>query len=146
MPHAHRAPAVEVTSPPGLRHEPAERRRKSGPALRAFFSIAEKWHLTPEEQRGLVGWPSKSALYGWKSNTDTTLSYDTLVRLSLILGIFKALRILFPEPAFADGWMKMHNINPLFGGRTPTEYVLQSGMPALQDIRRLLDARRGGWN
>jgi hypothetical protein len=146
MPHAQRARTAEVTSSPSLRHEPAERRRKSGPALRAFFNIADEWHLTPEEQRGLLGWPSKSALYTWKSDTDTTLSYDTLVRLSLILGIFKALRILFPEPAFADGWMKMRNIHPLFGGRTPTEYVLQSGMPALQDIRRLLDARRGGWN
>ena len=133
-------------TPPMLRPDPGERRRKSGPALRAFFNIADRWHVTPEEQRGLLGWPSRSALYTWKANPDTTLSYDTLVRLSLILGIFKALQVLYPEPAFAHGWMKMPNRNALFGGRTPAEYALRGGIGALQDVRRLLDARRGGWN
>ena len=145
MPQAHPAKGTGATTP-ALRPDPGERRRKSAPALRAFFNIADKWRITPEEQRGLLGWPSRSALYQWKASRDTTLSYDTLVRLSLILGIFKALQILYPEPAFADAWMKMPNRNLLFGGRTPTEYALRGGIGALQDVRRLLDARRGGWN
>jgi hypothetical protein len=117
----------------------------SGPALRAFFSIAEKWGLDPREQRALLGWPSKSALYNWKAARDVTLPYDTLVRLSLILGIYKALHILYPDADLADGWMKMRNDNPLFGGRMPMEYALH-GQSALHDVRRLLDARRGGWS
>jgi hypothetical protein len=134
-----------VVTPAAVRHEPAERKRKSGPALRAFFNIAEKWGLDLREQRGLLGWPSKSALYNWKATPDVTLPYDTLVRLSLILGIYKALHILYPDADLADRWMKMRNQNPLFGGRTPMEHALGE-QSALHDVRRLLDARRGGWN
>lgn len=134
-------------TPAGRRSDPAERRRKSGPALRAFFNIAAKWGLTPEEQRGLLGWPSRSALYLWRSSGDkTTLPYDTLIRLSLVLGIFKDLHILYPEVPFADAWVRTPNRNLLFGGRSPVEHVLHGGIGALYDIRRLLDARRGGWS
>ncbi len=145
MPQTQRA-GVRGVAPPAVRHEPAERRRKSGPALRAFFNIAEKWGLDPKEQRGLLGWQSRSTLYNWKASVDdVTLPYDVLVRLSLILGIYKALHVLYPDTGLADGWMKMRNRNTLFGGRTPVEHALR-GPIALYDVRRLLDARRGGWN
>ena len=145
MAQVQRAKVTGVT-PPGGRHHPEERRRKSGPALRAFFGIAGKWGLDAEQQRGLLGWPSRSAFYNWKAADGVTLPYDTLVRLSLILGIYKALHILYPDPAFADGWMTMPNRNPLFGGGTPLAYALHGGTVGLSEVRRLLDARRGGWN
>jgi hypothetical protein len=144
MSQPQRAKSSGVT-PPEVRHEPAARKRMSGSALRAFFAIAEKWRLDLREQRGLLGWPSKSALYNWKATPDVTLPYDTLVRLSLILGIYKALHILYPDEHLADGWMKMRNRNPLFGGRAPIEHALRE-QSTLQDVRRLLDARRGGWS
>jgi hypothetical protein len=146
MPRAQTVQATEHVTAAAVRGTPAERRRKSGPALRAFFNIADKWRLNPEEQGGLLGWPAKSTLYNWKAAANVTLPYDTLIRLSLILGIYKALHILYPEAAFADGWAKMPSRNPLFGGRTPIGYMLQGGTGALYDVRRLLDARRGGWN
>jgi hypothetical protein len=67
-------------------------------------------------------------------------------RPSLVLGIYKALRILYPDAALADRWLKLPNANPMFGGRTPAEYVAQGEMDCLYRLRRLLDARRGGWN
>jgi len=36
------------------------------------------------------------------------------------------------------------NANRLFGGETPLTYMVRGGVPALQTVRRLLDARRGG--
>ncbi len=146
MPHAQTVQTHTGVTAPALRHEPAERRRKSGPALRAFFAIADRWKLDPEQQRGLLGWPAKSTMYAWKSAPDVTLSYDTLVRLSLLLGIFKALNVLYPDQGFADGWVKMPNRNDVFGSRAPIDFMTQSGTGALYDVRRLLDARRGGWN
>ena len=71
------------------------------------------------------------------------LSFDSLTRISLVLGIYKALHILYPEPAFADRWMQMPNSNPLFGGRTPLAFVLDAGLDGLFQLRRLLDGRRG---
>ncbi|MCL6464882.1 MAG: MbcA/ParS/Xre antitoxin family protein [Acidobacterium ailaaui] len=38
----------------------------------------------------------------------------------------------------------MPNTNPIFAGRPPLEYMLQGGTPAMEIVRRLLDARRGG--
>jgi hypothetical protein len=71
------------------------------------------------------------------------LDADTLTRLSYLVGIFKALNILYSE-ALADAWIKRPNANRIFGGQTPLAYMIKGGLPALQVVRRLLDARRGG--
>ena len=115
----------------------------SAPALRTFLNIAEAWQLTVEEQRGLLGWPAVSTFHKYKAGQVGTLSYDTLIRISLVLGIYKALHILYPE--FADRWVSLPNSNPLFGGRTALVHMLDGGIDALFQVRRLLDARRGGW-
>ena len=147
MPSVARRPAPArdaVTTAPALRRTPEERRRKSGPALRAFFRIAETWGLDVDEQRGLLGWPSRSAFYNWKAGRAVTLPYDTLVRISLVLGIYKALHILYPEDEFADGWVRMRNLHPLFEDRTPLRVMVEGDVGSLYDVRRLLDGRRGG--
>ena len=65
-----------------------------------------RWGLDVEAQRALLGWPSRSAFYNWRGGP-ATLPYDTLVRLSLVLGIYKALHVLYPDDEFADGWVRM---------------------------------------
>jgi hypothetical protein len=57
--------------------------------------------------------------------------------------MFKALRILHAAP-LADEWVRLPNQNPVFGGRTPLAYMIHGGLPAMQTVRRLLDARRAG--
>ena len=125
------------------RQEPAVRRRLSAPALRGFFNITRAWEASVNEERGLLGWPPSSTFHKYKSGDAGILSFDTLTRVSLILGIYKALHILYAEPAFADRWMRMPNSNALFGGRTPLAFVLDTGMDGLFQLRRLLDGRRG---
>ena len=46
-----------------------------------------------------------------------TLSFDTLTRISLVLGIYKALQVLYPDQSLADHWVRLPNANPIFGGR-----------------------------
>lgn len=139
------SPPLPVVSP-DQRRDPRIRRQLSGPAIRSFFNLAGIWQLTTEEQRGLLGWPPESTYFKYKSGQVGTLSYDTLMRISLLLGIFKDLRILYPEPELADRWVKLPNSNPLFGGKAALERMIEGGMDALYQVRRLLDARRGGWN
>ncbi len=126
------------------RHEPAVRKRMSGPAVRAFFRIAEAWGLTGAEQRGLLGWPAPSTFHKYKSGDVATLSFDALTRISLVLGIYKALHVLYPEDALADRWVKLPNTHPLFGGQPALATLLDGGMDGLFGVRRLLDGRRGG--
>jgi len=129
--------------PAAERQDPAVRRRLSAPSLRAFFNIARAWQLSAAEERGLLGWPPSSTFHKYKSGDAGALSFDTLTRISLVLGAYKALHILYPEPAFADHWMRMPNSNPLFGGRTPIAWVGDAGIDGLFQLRRLLDSRRG---
>lgn len=130
--------------PPRRQQDPDERRRLSGPSLRSVFEITRAWQLTVDEARGLLGWPAPSTFHKYKSGDVGTLSYDMLTRLSLILGIYKALQVLYPEPLFADRWMKMPNTNPLFAGQPPLSLMIDDGLDGLYRVRRLLDGRRGG--
>ena len=93
------------------RQDPAVRKKLSGPAIRSFFKIGEAWKLTVEEEKALLGWPATSTLYKYKQNDFGTLSYDVLIRISLVLGIYKALHILYPEKELADRWIKLPNSN-----------------------------------
>lgn len=125
------------------RQDPDVRRKLSGPALRAFFQIARAWQLSATEERALLGWPPTSTFHKYKSGDHGALSFDALTRLSLVLGIYKALQVLYPEPAFADRWIGVPNSHTLFGGRTPIAFLTAGGIDALFQVRRLLDARRG---
>ena len=142
--HANRE--VASPAPVELRPDPDVRRRLSGPALRTFFSIAAGWQLTVQEQRALLGWPAASTFHKYKAGDHGALTFDTLTRLSLIIGIYKSLQLLYPEPAFADGWPRMPNSHALFGGRPALTLMTDGGIDGLFRVRRLLDSRRGGWS
>ncbi len=131
---------------PDKRRDPKVRKQMSGPALRAFFNIAAEWRLTAEEQRGLLGWPPESTFFKYKTGQAGTLAYDMLMRISLVLGIYKDLRILYPERDLAARWVKLPNANAMFGGNPALVFMTDAGIDGLYQVRRLLDARRGGWN
>ena len=131
---------------PSVRPDVDVRRRMSGPALRTFFNISAAWVLSVQEQRALLGWPAASTFHKYKGGDHGTLSFDTLTRISLVIGIYKSLQILYPEPEFSDRWVKMPNSNPLFGGRPALSLMVDGGIDGLHRVRRLLDGRRGGWN
>jgi hypothetical protein len=139
-------PQTPPEIPPDKRCDPKVRRQMSGPAMRSFFEIAKAWALNIEEQRALLGWPPESTFYKYKAGQIGFLSFDTLMRISLLLGIYKDLHILYPEPDLADRWLKLPNNNPLFGGHPAFAMMMETGMDGLYQLRRLLDGRRGGWN
>jgi hypothetical protein len=127
---------IDITSP--------EQRARLGPsALKAFFNIVKVWHLRDEDAMRLLGGVASSTYYAMKKSPRRTLDADTMLRISYLVGIFKALNILYGK-ALADRWITLPNQNPIFRGVTPLEYMIRGGIPAIQTVRRLLDARRGG--
>ena len=116
----------------------------SGPALRAFFRIAEAWRLSATQERALLGNPPASTFFKWKKAQSGNLSRDVLERISYVLGIYKALQILLPEPERADRWITTPNAAPLFGGGTALERMLAGNVGDLFAVRQYLDAQRGG--
>jgi uncharacterized protein (DUF2384 family) len=111
-------------------------------ALKAFFGITQKWKLSSEQERVLLGIP-KATFYRWKQQKDGALSQDTLERISYVLGIYKALRILLPTERMAHEWIYKANQAPLFSGNTALDKLLKGQVVDLADVRRYLDAERG---
>jgi hypothetical protein len=121
----------------------AERERLSPPALRSFFNIMARWSVRDEDARALLGGVSNGPFYEMKKNPERILEPDRLVRISYLVGIFKALNVLYSE-TLADQWMQLPNSNVIFAGQAPLAYLVAGGQPAMQIVRRLLDARRAG--
>jgi hypothetical protein len=113
------------------------------PALRAFFRLAEHWNLRIAEQRRLLGDPPESTFYKWKRHQGGVLGRDTVERISYLLGIWKSLQILFPDPAQADAWLHKPNQASLFGGHSALERMLSGNVADLYVVRQYLDAQRG---
>lgn len=120
-----------------------QREQLSPAAIRTFFNIMTRWDIRDEDARMLLGGVSNGPFYDMKKNPDRVLDTDKLTRISYLIGIFKALNILYSEK-LADKWIQLPNSNPIFGGQTPLTYMMRGGLPAMQTVRRLLDARRGG--
>jgi len=121
----------------------AERARLSPAALKAFFNIMEKWQVRDEDARRLLGGVSNGPFYEMKKDPEKILDADRLTRISALIGIFKALNILYSD-RLADVWVGLSNANRVFTGLTPLEYMARGGLTAMMTVRRLLDARRGG--
>jgi hypothetical protein len=121
----------------------AERARLSPAAVKAFFNIMDRWSVRDEDARALLGGMTNGPFYELKKRRDKVLDTDRLTRISYLVGIFKALNILYSE-ALADAWVSLPNSNRLFGGGRPLDFMCRGALPAMQAVRRLLDARRGG--
>jgi hypothetical protein len=119
------------------------RERLSAPGLKAFFTMMDRWKVRDEDARALLGGVTNGPFYEMKRVPDRVLDADRLTRVSYLIGIFKALQILHGR-ALADAWVQLPNTNPIFGGETPLAYMIRGGLPAMQNVRRLLDARRAG--
>jgi hypothetical protein len=124
-------------------NDKAERERLSASALKGFFQLAGAWQVRDDDARELLGGLSSSAFYEWKKQPERVLEVDRITRISYLLGIYKALHILYGDK-LADEWVQLPNTNPIFNGRTPLAFMLGGGLLAMQSVRRLLDARRGG--
>lgn len=71
------------------------------------------------------------------------LDNDKLTRASLIIGIFKGLRLLFNGP-LQYGWPTMANAGAPYVGQAPLAYMIAGGIPAMMKVRSHVDALRGG--
>lgn len=118
--------------------------RLAGPALRTFFRIADAWQLSGDEARTLLGSPPRSTFYAWKKAGQGQLDRDTLERVSYVLGIYKALQILLPDPVAADAWVRKPNTAPLFAGQPALQRMLSGNVADLYVVRQYLDGWRGG--
>ena len=117
--------------------------RTSSVAKRAFFNIMDKWSVSDANALVLLGQPrSRAIFYEWKKGKGGKLPPDTVERISYVIGIYKALQILFPEPTQADAWIRRPNAQ--FGGKSALDRMLAGNVADLHSVRSYLDYVRGG--
>ena len=119
-------------------------KKKAQIALKAYFNIAQQWQLNNTQQIKLLGGPSRATFFRWKKEDVKDISQDTFERISYLLGIYKALHILFTKPEQANTWLHRDNRAEIFSGRSALEFMLQGKMINLFETRKYLDAQRGG--
>jgi hypothetical protein len=124
--------------------QPVDAAHMAQAGLRTFFRIATLWELSVDEQITLLGSPARSTYFKWKRDGAESLPRDVLERISYVLGIYKDLQLLLPNEAAADRWVRRANEAQPFGGRSALERMLSGNVSDLYEVRRYLDAERGG--
>ncbi len=114
------------------------------PALAGFFRIMELWRVGNREARQILGAPPERTFYEWKSGRLKRLPADAFRRIGYVAGIYKALQILYADPAQADQWV--HQPNRHFGDQTPLARMAAGDVTDLAAVRAYLDAARAPWS
>jgi hypothetical protein len=110
--------------------------------FRAALNLFRYWEVTDEEAAILLDQPVRT-YRRWKAGDLGRIDRDGKARLSNLMGIHKALRIIFREPQRGYAWIKAPN--SAFGGRSALTVMLGGELTDLMRVRRFLDAERGGW-
>ena len=113
----------------------------AGSGLRTFFRISEKWQMSPEQQGSLLGCEDRRTLDSWRRGDCAGVPDDLLIRISYVLGIYKALHTIFPNELQADGWIMRPNSAPLFAGRPAIDLMAEESVDGLAAVREYLDAQ-----
>lgn len=111
--------------------------------LKAFASMAERWKLTGREAAALMDMSDSTWKRAQKPDFSGQLSKDQTLRLSALVGVYKALELYF-DPPLSRQWVKLANTGPEFDGARPVDAMIEGGLPKIIAVRIYLDALRGG--
>jgi hypothetical protein len=116
-----------------------------GAGLRAFFRIADQWQISHDQAMVLLGQPARSTYFKWRKGEvkGRPHALDLVTRISYVLGIFKALEVIYQRPEHADRWVTQPNL--AFGGQSALDRMMGGQITDLAMVRDYLDSVRGGW-
>jgi uncharacterized protein (DUF2384 family) len=112
-------------------------------ALKAYGKIVETWCLATREAAALADMSESTWKRAKKPGFAGDLTHDQMLRLSAVVGIYKALELYF-DPPLARQWVKLPNRGPEFEGSRPVDAMIEGGLPKILRVRAYLDALRGG--
>ena len=129
-----------VTARPDL---PAITDEEAAALARATVNLFRAWQLSDIEARTLLGDMTQRTWARWKEGSIGRIDRDLRARMGILMGVHKALRYLFTEPARGYAWIKKPN--SAFAGQTALNVMMRGEITDLIDLRSYLDAERGGW-
>ena len=111
---------------------------------RVVAQLLELWKLSAVDQATLLGLSanSRSTIARYRRGEPLADSPDLIARAGHLLGIHKALRIIFPHDRdLAYRWVSAPNRR--FGGEPPLAIMRRHGYEGILAVRRYLDFERG---
>ena len=111
--------------------------------VKAVVRAADAWELSNAEAAALFDVPSATWSRMKAGTYKGVLDQDKVTRASLLIGLFKGLRLLFNGP-LTYGWPRTVNTGPGFNGKSPVQFMSEGGIPAMMKVRQHIDALRGG--
>lgn len=120
-----------------------DRERLKVTAITAIKNLAHEWKLTRDETARLLALSVSTWDRMITHPEKASLNQDHMTRISILIGIFKSLHLLFADD-MANRWPRLKNSGPVFNDHTPIEIMLEGGIPTMLEVRRHLDALRGG--
>lgn len=113
--------------------------------LRAAVTVLDKWQATTEQACRILRISRSTYARAKLRNPDWAVSLDPdqMQRVSFILNIHAALRLIFDNPENTYGFAAMPNHNEFFNGRSPLEVMAQGDMISLYESFRRIDSLRG---
>lgn len=108
---------------------------------RAMIDLFAHWGVGVDDAATLLGGISSKTFRRWKDGDYGRVSRDQADRMSLLLGIHKALRILYTDAARGYRWIGA--ANTVFDSKSALDIMLRGGIEDIRRIRSYLDAVRG---
>ena len=112
--------------------------------MQGFFLIMAAWGVDNERARAILGAPPERTFYAWKAGRVGRVPDDTLRRIGYVSGVWKALQIVYSQPALADRWVNAPNKR--FGGQAPIARMAAGDVVDLAAVRAYVDAARAPWS
>ncbi|GGJ57296.1 MbcA/ParS/Xre antitoxin family protein [Sphingopyxis bauzanensis] len=132
--------AIKGTVPPQAREFSTEEVQAM---QRAVIRLFDHWGVTDAQATVLLGDIAVRTYQRWKQGEYGRWNVDLAARLSNLIGIHKALRLLYTEADRGYRWIKAPN--RAFGERTALEVMLGGQLTDLMRVRRYLDSYRSAW-
>jgi hypothetical protein len=127
-------PAIDVT----------QNKRAAAAGLKTAVRILDKWRASGEQGEAILRVSHSTYARARRSDlAEIKLDSDQLTRVSYVLNIHAALRMLFDNPENLYGFVNMMNHNPYFNGRTPLEIMGSGDFAALYETFKRIDSLRG---
>jgi hypothetical protein len=142
-PIGRRAPAPLTPTEIQTFSKGEDRARLTSVALKAFIALSEQWGMTGVEAAALLGVSESTWDRIKRGSWNQPLSQDQMTRASAVIGLYKGLKLLFADE-MSDHWPKLPNSGPIFQKKSPIETMIEGGIPAMLEVRRYVDAVRGG--
>lgn len=109
--------------------------------FRAGLNLFDRWGVSDQQAATLLDVAPRT-FARWKACREGRFGRDQKARLSNLMGIHKALRIIFQEPERVYGWVRQPN--GAFGMCSALDVMLGGDLTDIMRVRRFLDAERGG--